>query len=67
MTAKIKIPTVAMGGADKGLGAKVGKMVQMVAANLEVETARGSGHFLPEENPQAVIRQVLAMAAKARP
>jgi pimeloyl-ACP methyl ester carboxylesterase len=66
MTAKIKIPTVAMGGASKGLGAKVGEMVQMVAANVEVVTVSDSGHFLPEENPQAVIRQVFAMAAKAR-
>jgi pimeloyl-ACP methyl ester carboxylesterase len=65
-TAKIKIPTVAMGGASKGLGAKVGEMVQMVAADVEVEIVPDSGHFLPEENPQAVIRQVLAMAAKAR-
>jgi pimeloyl-ACP methyl ester carboxylesterase len=67
MTAKIKIPMVAMGGASKGLSAKVGEMVQMVAANVEVETVPDSGHFLPEENPQAVTRQVLAMAAKARP
>jgi pimeloyl-ACP methyl ester carboxylesterase len=66
MTAKIKIPTVAMGSASKGLGAKVGEMVRMVAANVEVETVPDSGHFLPEENPQAVIRQLLAMATKTR-
>jgi pimeloyl-ACP methyl ester carboxylesterase len=66
MMAKIKIPTVAMGGASKGLGAKVEEMVRMVAANVEVETVPDSGHFLPEENPQAVIRQVLAMAAKVQ-
>jgi pimeloyl-ACP methyl ester carboxylesterase len=53
------------GRRSKGLGAKVGEMVRMVAAKVEVETVPDSGHFLPEENPQAVIRQVLAMAAKA--
>jgi pimeloyl-ACP methyl ester carboxylesterase len=63
MTAKVKIPIVAMGGASEGLGAKVGEMVRMVAG--KVETVPDSSHFLPEENPQAVIRQVLAMAAKA--
>jgi pimeloyl-ACP methyl ester carboxylesterase len=67
MTAKVKTPTVAMGGVSKGLGAKVGQMVKMVAANVEIETIPDSGHFLPEENPQAVIRQVLAMAAKTPP
>ncbi|MBV8400666.1 MAG: alpha/beta hydrolase [Acetobacteraceae bacterium] len=41
-------------------------MVKIVAANVEVETIPDGGHFLPEEKPDAVIRQVLAMAASTR-
>jgi pimeloyl-ACP methyl ester carboxylesterase len=60
---KIKIPVVALGG-EKGLGAKVGEMVKMVAENVEAHTLAGCGHFMPEERPDFVIRQILAMAAK---
>jgi len=64
MSAKVQVPVIAMGGA-KGLGAKVGEMVGMVAQNVDAETLPGCGHFLPEEQPDAVIKRVLAMAAKA--
>lgn len=60
---KVTVPVVALGG-EKGLGAKVGEMVRMVAENVEAETLSGCGHFVPEECPDAVIRRVLGMAAK---
>jgi pimeloyl-ACP methyl ester carboxylesterase len=64
MTAKVQVPVVAMGG-EKGLGAKVSEMVRMVAQDVQAETLSGCGHFLPEEQPDAVVRRVLAMAARA--
>ena len=64
MTAKITTPVVAMGGGAGGLGAEVGEMVKMIAADVAVETVAACGHFLPEEQPGAVARQVLAMAAE---
>jgi pimeloyl-ACP methyl ester carboxylesterase len=63
MTRKVTVPVVALGG-EKGLGAKVGEMVKMVAQNVQVITLPNSGHFVPEECPQAVIQQILPMAAK---
>ena len=62
MRAKIDTPVVAMGG-EHGLGAKVGEMVGLVANRVDAMTLEGCGHFLPEECPDAVIRQILAMAA----
>ena len=61
--AKVAVPVVAIGGA-KSLGAKVGGMLRMVAQHVETETLPDCGHFVPEERPDAVIRHVLAMAAK---
>ena len=65
MKTKIQIPVVAMGG-EKGLGERVGEMVRTVAADAESRPLSGCGHLLPEECPEAVIEQVLALAAKAR-
>ncbi len=60
---KVAVPVVAIGG-EKSLGPRVGAMVRMVAHNVEAETVPGCGHFVPEERPDAIIRHVLAMAAK---
>lgn len=62
-TAKIMVPVVAIGGA-KGLGPKVGEMVERVAKHVETVLLADCGHFVPEECPETVIQQVLAMAAK---
>ena len=66
-TAKIAMPIIAMGGAKGGLGAKVGDMVKLVAANVEVVVVPDSGHFLPEERPAPVIEQIVAMARRTSP
>ena len=63
---KVGVPVVALGGAANGLGDKVGEMVKRVAANVEAHTLADSGHFMPEERPDAVIEHILAMAAKTR-
>ena len=60
--AKVTVPVVAIGGV-KGLGDKVGEMVRLVASNVTAESLSESGHFVPEEAPDAVIRQVCAISA----
>jgi len=59
---KVSVPVVALGGA-KGLGAKIGDMVGMVAEKVDSATLADSGHFLPEERPDEVVRRVLDLAA----
>jgi pimeloyl-ACP methyl ester carboxylesterase len=59
---KVTVPIVAIGGV-KGLGDKVGEMVRLVASNVTAETLSESGHFVPEEAPDTVIRHVRAISA----
>jgi pimeloyl-ACP methyl ester carboxylesterase len=66
MKAKTTVPVVAMGGGAGGLGAKVGEMVNLVAKHVEVVCLLDYGHFLPEECPDEVARQILSVAAKFR-
>jgi pimeloyl-ACP methyl ester carboxylesterase len=63
---KVSLPVVALGGSSNGLGAKVGEMVKLVAEDVEAHTLADSGHFMPEEQPDAVVKHILAMAAKTR-
>ena len=63
LKARIRTPVRAMGG-EKGLGARVGQMVAMVAHHVEASVERTSGHFLPEEAPNAVIRAIIDAAAQ---
>ena len=62
--AKVRVPVVALGGSRNGLGAKVGEMVRLVAEQVEAHTLPDSGHFTPEEQPDAVVKHILSMAAK---
>ena len=62
---KVGVRIVALGGGTNGLGAKVGEMVRLVAEHVEAHTLSDGGHFLPEEQPDAVIKHILSMAAKA--
>lgn len=55
---KVQVPVVALGGA-KGLGEKVKQMVEKVAENVAGGVISSSGHFLPEEAPQEVVRLLL--------
>jgi pimeloyl-ACP methyl ester carboxylesterase len=61
---KVGVPVIALGGSANGLGAKVGEMVKLVAENVEAHTMSDSGHFLPEEQPNSVIKHILSMAVK---
>jgi pimeloyl-ACP methyl ester carboxylesterase len=60
---KIEVPVVAIGG-EKGLGAKVGEMVKLVAQQVESHTLAGFGHFLPEEAPDEIARHIVAMVTQ---
>ena len=61
LKAKIKTPVRAMGG-DKGLGARVGQMVAMIADHVEASVEPTSGHFQPEEAPETVVRAIIELA-----
>ncbi len=56
---KVQVPVVALGGA-KGLGAKVQEMVERVATHVTGGVIDSSGHFLPEEAPQELVRWLLS-------
>lgn len=60
---KVRVPVVTLGGA-KGLGAHVHEMVKLVADPVDGGIVADCGHFLPEEQPDEVVRQVLAMMAR---
>lgn len=52
---KLSMPVLAIGGAQ-WLGPLMQKMVEPVAEKLRTEIISGSGHFVPEEAPETVIR-----------
>jgi pimeloyl-ACP methyl ester carboxylesterase len=62
---KILVPTVALAGSKQGLGEKVGEMVKLVAARVEAHTLSDSGHFVPEEQPDVIVKHILAMVARS--
>ena len=62
LKSKIKTPVWAMGG-EKGLGARVGQMVALVAEDVQTSVEPTSGHFLPEEAPAQVARAIIHMAS----
>ena len=63
---KLQTPVVAMGGVQ-GLGAKVGAMVRLVAADVKEVVLDSSGHFIPEERPDAVVNEILALRSANLP
>ena len=65
MKNKVRVPVVALGG-EKGLGAKVGDMLRLVAENVTPRVLPDSGHFLPEERPDEIVRQIYAVTGKAQ-
>ncbi len=60
---KVNVPVVALGG-EKGLGVKVGEMVTMVAKNVQRHVLPNCGHFIPEECPDEIVRQIVTMTGK---
>ena len=60
---RVTIPVIAVGG-EFSLGSKVGDMVKLVAENVTTEIIADAGHFLPEEQPEAVAQIVLKATEK---
>ena len=58
---KVTVPVIALGGAN-AQGAKVREMVSMVAVNVTGHVIPDCGHFLPEECPEEIARQIQALA-----
>jgi len=60
MKQKVQCPVVALGGI-KGLGAKVGQGVALVADHVDAHVIAGCGHFVPEECPMELTRYILGL------
>jgi pimeloyl-ACP methyl ester carboxylesterase len=60
MKNKVECPVVAIGGV-KGLGAKVGQGVNLLAAHVDAYTIAGCGHFVPEECPKELVQHILTL------
>jgi pimeloyl-ACP methyl ester carboxylesterase len=58
---KATVPVIALGGANVQ-GDKVREMVSMVAVNVTGHVIPDCGHFLPEECPEEIVRQIQAFA-----
>ncbi len=61
---KVQVPVVTLGG-EKGLGPRLREMVGLVASIQHDVVLTDCGHFLPEEQPEEVVRQIFAMTARA--
>jgi pimeloyl-ACP methyl ester carboxylesterase len=61
MKNKVECPVIAIGGI-KGLGAKVGQGVNLVAAHVEAHTLADCGPFVPEECPDELVQHILSLA-----
>ncbi|THF69583.1 alpha/beta hydrolase [Deinococcus sp. Arct2-2] len=59
-SAKVQIPVVAL-GAERGLSGQVLDMINLVADHATGGIIRNCGHFIPEEQPDEVVRQVIGM------
>jgi pimeloyl-ACP methyl ester carboxylesterase len=57
---KVRVPIVALGG-ERAQGDRVREMVSLVAQNVVGGTVPDCGHFLPEERPDEITRQILKL------
>lgn len=56
---KLSMPVLALGG-DHGKGETVGKQVQQYATHMRSVVIANSGHWLPEEHPEEIARQLIS-------
>lgn len=59
------MPVLAVGGASSTSGPLVEEMMREVADNVAGLRVPGTAHWIPEENPQALVRAVLEFAGPA--
>ena len=62
---KLTMPVLAVGGASSTTGPLVEEMMREVADDVTGLRVPGAAHWIPEENPQALVRAVLAFAGTA--
>ena len=62
---KLTMPVLAVGGASSTSGPLVEEMMGEVAANVTGLRVPGTAHWVPEENPRALVRAVLEFAGSA--
>jgi pimeloyl-ACP methyl ester carboxylesterase len=62
---KVKVKVLALGG-EKGLGAKVGEFVSLMASNVQSRVVTDCGHFIPEENPGAILDELRKLVGPPR-
>jgi pimeloyl-ACP methyl ester carboxylesterase len=55
---KVTVPIIALGG-ERAQGDRVREMISLVAQNVAGGTVPDCGHFLPEERPDEITRQIL--------
>ena len=53
---KVQTPVLALGGANS-LGSSVAEQMRQVAQNVEAGVIENCGHFVPEENPEELVRR----------
>lgn len=56
---KLEIPTLALGGAISNSGPLLEEMMREVAENVTAARVPDTGHWVPEENPQALLEMLL--------
>ena len=64
---KLNIPVLALGGAISTTGAVIEEMAKEVAEDVSVARIPHTGHWIAEENPQAVVAELLDFAAGSAP
>lgn len=60
---RLNIPVLALGGTISTTGAVIEEMTKEVAEDVTAARIAGAGHWIAEENPQAVVAEVLGFVA----
>jgi pimeloyl-ACP methyl ester carboxylesterase len=58
-SAKVQVPVIAIGGSHSR-GDQIREMVSLVATNVSGVVVPNCGHFVPEEHPQELVKQIQA-------
>jgi len=61
--APLTMPVLAL-GAEFGVGAMMGRVLEQRCTDLKSAVVAGSGHFIPEEAPDVVCRELQALLAR---
>jgi pimeloyl-ACP methyl ester carboxylesterase len=58
----VRVPVIGLGG-GRSRGEDIGRMLHTVATHVETGVIADSGHFLPEEQPDALVRWILSSSS----